>query len=131
MGASGLKETLRRLRNGGIVVLFPEGTRSRDGRIAELKSGIAVLASRARVPIVPAGIAGTFESWPRGEPVPRPHAIRVHFGSPIPPEEIAGLDPEAITALIRTRMVECERQARRHLARDLGEIAVGESSDLD
>ncbi|MGA7497639.1 MAG: lysophospholipid acyltransferase family protein, partial [Isosphaeraceae bacterium] len=74
MGASGMKETLRRLRRGGIVTLFPEGTRSRDGKLAPLKSGIAVLVSRAGVPVVPAGIAGTFEAWPRSRllPVPRP-----------------------------------------------------------
>ncbi len=64
MGASGLKETLRRLRNGGVVTLFPEGTRSRDGELGELKQGIATLAARAGVPVVPAGIAGTFEAWP-------------------------------------------------------------------
>src|SRR5262249_50732892 len=52
MGASGLKETLRRLRNDGIVVLFPEGTRSATGELGELKSGIAVLAVKAQVPIV-------------------------------------------------------------------------------
>jgi 1-acyl-sn-glycerol-3-phosphate acyltransferase len=131
MGAQGLKETLRRLRNGGVVVLFPEGTRSRDGRLGELKSGIAVLATRAKVPIVPAGIAGTFEAWPRSRSLPGTHAVRLHYGPPIRPEEIAGLDPEAVTALIGARMAECRREARRRLARDLGEIAVGRFSDLD
>src|SRR4051794_22720171 len=72
MGAQGLKETLRRIRKGGIVVLFPEGTRSRDGELGELKSGIAVLAARASVPVVPAAIAGTFEAWPRTRKFPRP-----------------------------------------------------------
>ncbi len=113
------------------MVLFPEGTRSRDGRIAELKSGIAVLASRAKVPIVPAGIAGTFEAWPRGRPFPGVHAIRLHYGPPIRPEEVAGLGAEAVTALIRARMAACRREARRRLARDLGEIAVGQFADLD
>jgi 1-acyl-sn-glycerol-3-phosphate acyltransferase len=120
MGATGMKETLRRIRNGGVVLLFPEGTRSRDGELAELKSGIAVLAARAKVPIIPAGLAGTFEAWPRGWPFPLPHPIRVHYGSPIFPEEIASLEPEAITVLIRHRLLECQREARRGLARDLG-----------
>jgi 1-acyl-sn-glycerol-3-phosphate acyltransferase len=120
MGASGMKETLRRIRNGGVVLLFPEGTRSQDGELAELKSGIAVLAARAKVPIIPAGLAGTFEAWPRGWPFPLPHPIRVHYGPPIFPEEIAGLEPEAITTLIRHRLLDCQREARRGLARDLG-----------
>jgi 1-acyl-sn-glycerol-3-phosphate acyltransferase len=120
MGASGLKETLRRLRNGGIVTLFPEGTRSPDGELGELKSGIAVLAARARVPIVPAAVAGTFEAWPRSRRFPRPHPIRVHYGPPILPEQFAGLPPEALVELIRDRMIACQRIARSGLRRDLG-----------
>jgi 1-acyl-sn-glycerol-3-phosphate acyltransferase len=120
MGASGLKETLRRVRNGGVVLLFPEGTRSRDGSLGELKPGIAALAARAKVPIIPAGLAGTFEAWPRNRPFPWPHPIRVHYGPPILPEELAGLEPEAVTALIRRRLLDCLREANRGLARDLG-----------
>jgi 1-acyl-sn-glycerol-3-phosphate acyltransferase len=120
MGASGMKETLRRIRNGGIVLLFPEGTRSRDGELGELKSGIAVLAARAKVPIIPAGLAGTFEAWPRSWPFPLPHPIRVHYGPPIFPEDLLGFAPEAIAGLIRQRLLDCQREARRGLARDLG-----------
>ena len=77
------------------------------------------------MPILPVGIAGTFEAWPRTRPVPLPHAIRIHYGPPITPEEIAGLNPETITALIRDRIRDCQRAARRALERDLDEIAVG------
>jgi 1-acyl-sn-glycerol-3-phosphate acyltransferase len=129
IGAQGLKETLRRLKKGGIVVLFPEGTRSRDGELAELKSGISVLAARARVAIIPAGIAGTFEAWPRTRRFPRPHPVRIHYGPAILPEELEGLDPEAITTLIRTRILECLDVARSGLRRDMqceaGKTAVG------
>src|SRR5262249_29215759 len=83
IGASGLKETLRRLRNGGIVTLFPEGTRSHDGRLGTIKPGIAVLVSRANVPVVPVGLAGTFEVWPRSRLLPIPHPVRIHYGPPI------------------------------------------------
>jgi 1-acyl-sn-glycerol-3-phosphate acyltransferase len=120
MGAAGMKETLRRLRDGGIVTLFPEGTRTRDGRIGPLKHGIAVLVARAGVPVVPAGIAGTFEGWPRWRLLPVPHPIRVHYGAPIRPEEIRGMEPEAVTALIGRRMEECLEVARTGLARDVG-----------
>jgi 1-acyl-sn-glycerol-3-phosphate acyltransferase len=120
MGAQGLKETLRRLKAGGVVVLFPEGTRTRDGELAEMKSGIAVLASRARVPVVPAAIAGSFESWPRHQAFPWLRPIRVHYGRAILPQDIQGLDPETVTALIRDRILECQRIARLGLSRDLG-----------
>jgi 1-acyl-sn-glycerol-3-phosphate acyltransferase len=134
MGAQGLKETLRRLRAGGIVMLFPEGTRSRDGELGELKAGIAVLAARARVPVVPTALAGTFEAWPRTRPFPRPHPVRIHYGEPITVEDMAGLNSDVITALIRTRILECQREARRGLERDLNqwpaEIAIGRNPEM-
>jgi 1-acyl-sn-glycerol-3-phosphate acyltransferase len=120
MGASGMKETLRRLRNGGIVTLFPEGTRSPDGDLGELKPGIAVLVQRAGVPVVPAAIAGTFEAWPRSRLLPRPHPIRIHYGRPIHPGDVQNLDHQAIAALVRERIQESLNVAREGLARDLG-----------
>jgi 1-acyl-sn-glycerol-3-phosphate acyltransferase len=120
VGAQGLKEILRRVRNGGIVTLFPEGTRSHDGALGALKPGLAALASRARVPIVPAGLAGTFEAWSRSRRFPRFHPIRVHYGPPILPHQLDGLDTDAITALIRDRLLDSQRVARRGLAHDMG-----------
>lgn len=120
MGASGMKETLKRLRDGGVVTLFPEGTRSMDGELGELKPGIALLVSRAGAPVVPAGIAGTFGGWPRHRPFPRPHPIRVHYGPPIFPADLEGLDPRAVTALIHDRIADCVEIARQGLARDMG-----------
>ncbi|MDG3002171.1 lysophospholipid acyltransferase family protein [Paludisphaera mucosa] len=120
MGASGMKETLRRLRSGGVVTLFPEGTRSPDGELGELKPGIALLVSRAGVPVVPAGVAGTFRAWPRGRLLPRPYPVRVHYGAPILPTDLEGLEPRAVTALIRERIAACIEIARQGLARDLG-----------
>jgi 1-acyl-sn-glycerol-3-phosphate acyltransferase len=119
MGAQGVKETLKRVRSGGIVTFFPEGTRSRDGRLGPLKPGVAALAARAKVPIVPAGIAGTFESWPRSRKFPRPHAIRVHYGPAIRPEELEGLTPDAVLALLHERMFQSAEAARIALSRDL------------
>lgn len=134
MGAQGLKETLRRLRNGGIVVLFPEGTRTRDGSLGELKSGISVLAQRAKVPIIPTAIAGTFEAWPRSRKFPRPHPVRIHYGPTISPDELSGLDADAVTALIRGRILACQFEAKRGLRRDMGlepdETAVGRIGEL-
>ncbi|HKI18922.1 MAG TPA: lysophospholipid acyltransferase family protein, partial [Isosphaeraceae bacterium] len=119
MGAAGLKETLRRVRKGGIVTLFPEGTRSRDGRLGLIKPGIAVLVSRAKVPVVPVGLAGTFEVWPRTRLLPGPHPIRVHYGRPIFPEELGGMDTAAVTALIRQRLEDCYHEAERTLKNDM------------
>lgn len=119
-GSEGFKETLKRLRAGGIVTFFPEGTRSETGDLGDLKPGIVALASRAGVPIVPAAIAGTYEAWPKDQPLPRPHPIRVHYGPPILPSDLDGLPPEAITALIRDAMLASQRAARSGLRGDLG-----------
>ena len=117
IGAQGLKETLRRLKSGGIVTLFPEGTRTSDGELGELKAGIALLAAKARVPILPAAIAGSFEAWPKSRMLPSPHPLQVHFGRPISPEQIKQLSPEALTGLIRERILECQAIARGGIAR--------------
>jgi 1-acyl-sn-glycerol-3-phosphate acyltransferase len=116
MGTQGVKETLRRLRNGGIVTLFPEGTRSRDGHLGALKPGIATLVSRAKVPVVPAGIAGAFEAWPRSSLFPRPHAVHIHYGPAIQPSELLNLETEAVVALVHDRMAEALATAREHLS---------------
>jgi 1-acyl-sn-glycerol-3-phosphate acyltransferase len=119
IGAAGMKETLRRLKAGGIVALFPEGTRSPDGELGPLKPGIALLAARLGAPVVPAGLAGLYESWPRSHLVPVPHPVRIHYGQPILPHELAGLDTEAITALIRSRMQLIHLEAQRALRDDM------------
>ncbi len=120
LGASGMKETLKRLKAGGIVALFPEGTRSPDGELGPMKPGIAVLATRVGVPVIPAGLAGVFETWPRSRRLPVPHPVRVHYGQPIWPHEFAGLSTDAVTALIRDRMVASHEEARRALRDDMG-----------
>ena len=120
MGASGLKETFKRLRRGGIVILFPEGTRSVDGELGELKSGIAVLAAKAKVPIIPAAVAGTYESWPRSRFLPLPYPVRIEYGPPITPEDIKGLSTDQTTSLIRQKMLECQQRANEGLVSDLG-----------
>lgn len=80
-----LRRALRVLEQGGVVGIFPEGPFSTQGRLEQGLPGVAVLALRAGVPVVPAGICGTFEAlagWRRRLYVPRPHPLRVRFGPP-------------------------------------------------
>jgi 1-acyl-sn-glycerol-3-phosphate acyltransferase len=92
LGLKGVKETLRRLRRGEAVVLFPEATRTRDGGIGPLRPGFYALVARARVPLVPVRIDGAYQAWPRTAPLPRMGRIRVSYGPPLPAEQIARLD---------------------------------------
>jgi long-chain acyl-CoA synthetase len=95
VGAAGLKR-------GRLLLVFPEGTRTIDGHVAEFKKGAAILAYELGVPIVPVGLRGAFETWPRGGTF-RFHPIEVHFGDPIDPTAFGSApDPyAAITEKLR------------------------------
>jgi long-chain acyl-CoA synthetase len=86
------------LKSGRALLIFPEGTRTIDGHVAEFKKGAAILACELGVPIVPIGLRGAFEVWPRGGRF-RFHPIEIHFGDPIDPQAfVATADPySAIT----------------------------------
>jgi 1-acyl-sn-glycerol-3-phosphate acyltransferase len=80
-----LKKCVERLRRGEIVLLFPEGTRTRTGEIGLLKPGVFLMSNRAGVPVVPAAIEGSLRSWPRGRKFPGLAPIRIAYGEPIYP----------------------------------------------
>jgi 1-acyl-sn-glycerol-3-phosphate acyltransferase len=86
-----MKIFLEKLKYNFGLVLYPEGTRTSDGKIAEIKPGFCLLARRANVPIVPAVIDGAFECWPRHKKIYRPKKVFVTYGKPIPPQIIAEL----------------------------------------
>jgi 1-acyl-sn-glycerol-3-phosphate acyltransferase len=71
------------LKDGGAFGIYPEGTRSRDGRLARGKTGVAWLALTADCPVVPVAVAGTDKVQPIGATWPRPHRISVSFGEPL------------------------------------------------
>jgi 1-acyl-sn-glycerol-3-phosphate acyltransferase len=71
------------LQDGGGFGIYPEGTRSRDGRLARGKTGVAWLALTADCPVVPVGITGTDRIQPIGAGWPRPHRFTVVFGKPL------------------------------------------------
>ena len=110
-GLAGVKETLRRLKRGEAVLMFPEGTRTLDGEVAPLKPGFAAMARRGRVPLLPVAVDGAFQAWPRTAPLPRPAIIHVVIGAPITPEEIERLADDELMAELQSRIVDCHRRA--------------------
>ncbi len=58
------------MKRGEMVLIFPEGTRTLDGEVARLKPGFSALAKRARVPLLPIGIDGAYQAWPRDHALP-------------------------------------------------------------
>lgn len=119
-GISGLKETLRRLRQGEIVLIFPEGTRTSDGEVAPLLPGFCALARRGRVPLVPMAIDGAFEAWPRWRLLPRPAVIHVQLGPPLSADEAAGMSDAELVAELARRIGDCHRKARGFRLRAVG-----------
>lgn len=79
----GLRIATRILERGRVLVMFPEGTRSPDGRLQPLKSGVAFVARRTGAPVVPALAAGTFAAWPRHRRLPRVAPVTLHVGRPL------------------------------------------------
>src|SRR5688572_23428322 len=97
-GLAGLKETLRRLKADEQVLIFPEGTRTHDGEVAPLKPGFIAVARRSRVPLIPVGLDGAYQSWPRTAKLPRAGRIGIVIGEPILPELVAQLNDEDLLA---------------------------------
>lgn len=85
-----VKEFISRVRAGNAVMLFPEGTRTRDGRLGPIMPGAGALAIRAGAPVVPTYIGGTFDAWPRTRKLPRRAPISIHFDRPIRVDERPG-----------------------------------------
>ncbi|GAA4901997.1 lysophospholipid acyltransferase family protein [Streptomonospora salina] len=74
---------LRRLKDGGVFSLYPEGTRSPDGRLYRGRTGVAHLALTSGAPVVPVGLCGTERIQPIGTRVPRIAPVTVRFGAPL------------------------------------------------
>lgn len=127
LGLNGLKETLKRLRRGEMVLIFPEGTRTRDGEVGVFKPGFCALARRAGVPLLPVAIDGAFDSWPRSRPLPLPATIHIQFGEPLMPDEIGRFGDDELVAEMRRRIVACHAEARRLKNRAIGKQDQAES----
>ncbi len=93
-GAKGLKIILDRLLGGAGIILFPEGTRTLDGKLQPARSGIGLTVIKSNAPVVPVRVFGTFEAFGKEVPFPRPHKIMAKYGKPM---DFAALRAEAKT----------------------------------
>jgi len=87
-GAAGLRAILDRLLAGGGIILFPEGTRTRDGQLQPARSGIGLIVIKSRAPVVPVRTFGTFEAYGRKHRFPRPCRVAVKYGKPMGFEQL-------------------------------------------
>jgi long-chain acyl-CoA synthetase len=96
------------LRQGRPLILYPEGERSIDGSPRIFKKGAAILSIHMQVPIVPVGIEGFYDAWPRNKPFQKFAPLKLVFGDPIvpPPEsEASEAAYEKLTAELKARVV--------------------------
>ncbi len=82
-GAKGLKMILDRLLQGNGIILFPEGTRTKDGQLQPARSGIGLTVIKSAAPVVPVRVFGTFEAYGRKHTFPRPRRVMVKYGQPM------------------------------------------------
>lgn len=92
--SASLRTAAALLGEGRLVGMFPEGTRTRDGRLNRGRTGVARIAAETGVAVIPCALVGVFEIAPPGVRFPRPKRVTVRFGVPMPP--VPGTSPEQL-----------------------------------
>ncbi|HLL34931.1 MAG TPA: lysophospholipid acyltransferase family protein, partial [Streptomyces sp.] len=94
-GQAAIEEGLKVLGRGELLGIYPEGTRSHDGRLYRGRVGVAVMALRSKAPVVPCAMVGTFEIQPPGRALPRiGRPVTIRFGPPLDFSRFAGMDDQ-------------------------------------
>jgi 1-acyl-sn-glycerol-3-phosphate acyltransferase len=130
-GADGIKLALRLLKAGKAVLVFPEGARTSDGRIQPLKPGIVALLRRAKMPILPVGIAGAYELWPIRRPMPKlaplivpgNSRITIVVGQPIDSTTLLHMPPFQIMDVLFQELRKVQSQAETARGEGKGKLA--------
>ncbi|WP_031071306.1 lysophospholipid acyltransferase family protein [Streptomyces sp. NRRL S-118] len=93
-GQAAIREGLGVLAKDELLGIYPEGTRSHDGRLYKGKVGVAVMALKAGVPVIPCAMVGTFEIQPPGQVLPKIKRVRIRFGEPLDFSRFAGMEDQ-------------------------------------
>jgi len=116
----GLKTILEQLQAGRAVLIFPEGSRTPDGKIHPLRPGIHLLIKRVDMTIVPVGIAGGYEAWPSSQRLPTPaplfmprtkRKLAVCIGVAASSRQLADLPREEVLSELFRKVGECKERA--------------------
>ena len=109
-----IREALRRLDMGAAVLLFPEGTRSKDGEVQEFKRGALLLLRKAKCPVLPVAIDGAIDAFPRTRKFPKLFGPRLHaaVGEPIPFDELFEHGDDAAMTRLRDDVMRLKEEAK-------------------
>ncbi|MER0444318.1 lysophospholipid acyltransferase family protein [Streptomyces sp. Edi4] len=114
-GQAAIREGLGVLARDELLGIYPEGTRSPDGRLYKGKVGVAVMAIRGGAPVIPCAMVGTFEIQPPGQALPKIKRVSIRFGAPLDFSRYAGMEGEkavlrAVTDEIMYKVMELSGQ---------------------
>ena len=109
---SAMRKVLGKLKKGEGVCLFPEGTRTYDGKIAPLKPGLGLLCRRGGAAIVPVVIDGAFECWPRHKKLFSPGSISVCYGKPISAEQAKKMGDKKLAEVLTDTLRQMQTKSR-------------------
>ncbi len=122
IGIEGVRDILEQLEVGRAVLIFPEGERTQDGLIHPPRPGIALLIKKSQAPVMPVGIAGAYQAWPRHRafPIPAPiflpaqrGKIAVSIGRPLDGRQLAELPRERLLADLFQELQNVHEKAER------------------
>lgn len=85
-----VRETIARLQEGHALNIYPEGSRTEDGGLLPMEKGVGLVVRRAKVPVVPLVLDGSFQAWPKGRIIFRPAKIRMLYGKPMNLSDMKG-----------------------------------------
>jgi 1-acyl-sn-glycerol-3-phosphate acyltransferase len=101
-----LNRAAEKIAGGTSVLIFPEGTRSQDGRLHPFKSGAVMLGIKAGVPVVPIGFNGTYSILPKGKLLPDHGEIIIRIGAPISTDSYKPRDKQELTDYLHDRVAQ-------------------------
>jgi len=112
-----IRQAIIELSGGGCVMMFPEGTRTKDGNIGKFKRGFWLLMKKSNAKVLPIGLDGAFDVYPIGGKLKLSGHIEVAAGEPIQAELLLELGEEEGTTLVRNRIEELQKQCKANISK--------------
>lgn len=107
-----MKKIIEVLKQDKMVCLYPEGTRTFDGKIADIKAGFSLLSRRSKAVVVPVVIEGAYECWPRDRKLPKLGRVYIKYGKAFTPEQIKELGDEGFSKAFNERLHTMQNELR-------------------
>ncbi len=115
-----IKQVLNRLSLGHVVLIFPEGSRSRDGSMIPFKRGISLLIRRAKCPLIPLALEGTFDAWPRSMHRPKRIGCAISVRILPPADDLVTLPPDEMLDALARRIDDARLELRAEIRAGTG-----------